>query len=175
MKTYFIFLFSLLLCACQSPSNEEIAHNKVSDYLIKGKKSYEQILFGELDSAFTSVKDTKLYKEYIQKQGAFEGHEILRQQYPDLYSDEESKSNKEQEIYYRAICDSLESIFSPQFTGWQMQHIYKYKNNKDEFVVDNYIIFFDENLQTITKREQVYTNLPITTFNQDPNFYGIKE
>jgi hypothetical protein len=176
MKTYLTILCILFLFSCHKPSNKEISQKKVENYLIinQKKNNYESILFGELDSAYTSVKDTQLYKEYNQRRGAFEAMEIFSKQFPNMYSEEESKSNKEQERYYQAICDSLESIFSPQFIGWQIQHIYKYKNDKGEFVVDNYIFFLNENLQTITRSEQIYTNLPIETFNHDTTFYGIK-
>lgn len=177
MKSYLTILCVLFLFLCHNPNNKEISQKKVEDYLVinQKKNNYESILFGGLDSAFTSVKDSQLYKEYNQRREAFEAMEIFSRQFLNMYSEEESKSNKEQKIYYQAICDSLESIFSPQFIGWQIQHIYKYKNDKDEFVVDNYIFFLDKNLQSVIKSEQVYTNLPITTFNQDTTFYGIKE
>jgi len=174
MKKYLTFLFVLLFCSCHTPSNKEIAQNKVHDYLIKEKNGYESILFGELDSAFTSVKETKLYKEYNQRRGAFEAMEIFSQQFPNMYSVEEIKLNKEQELYFQAICDSLESIFAPEFIGWKIQHIYKYKNDKKGPVVDNNIFFLDENVQNVIKDEQIYTNLPFETYTQDTSFYGIK-
>ncbi len=153
MKSYLTILCVLFLFSCHNSNNKEISQNRVEDYLLinQKKSNYESILFGELDSAYTSVKDTQLYKKYNQRREAFAAMEIFSKQFPNMYSEEESKSNKEQEIYYQVICDSLESIFSPQFIGWQIQHIYKYKNDKDEFVVDNYIFFLDKNLETVTK------------------------
>lgn len=173
MKTYLIFLFSLLLCSCHSPSNKEIAQNKVNDYLIKEKNSYESILFGELDSAFTSVKNTSEYERNNNLSKIYElySHNFLNNiddvNQLDIYSD----SMK----YFNTICDSLELIFNPEFIGWKIQHIYKYKNSKNELVVDNHDYFFDESLQTITNDEQVYTNLPFKTYAQDKDFYGLRK
>ncbi|MDH6309599.1 hypothetical protein M2451_001965 [Dysgonomonas sp. PFB1-18] len=177
MKIYFTILCILCFLSCHNPNNKEIAQNKVEDYIINinKKSNYKPILFGELDSAFTSVKHTKLYKEYNQRRGAFEAMEILSKQYTDIYSEDEVKSNKEQEMHFQAICDSLESAFTPKFIGWKIQHIYKYKNSKSEDVVDNHIFFLDKEKQNVIKDEQVYTNLPYNTYFQDTVFYGIKK
>lgn len=176
MKIYITILCILFFISCHNPTNKEIAQNKVEDYVvdISKKSSYNPILFGELDSAFTSVKDTKLYKEYNQRRGAFEAMEMLSKQYTDMYSEDEVKSNKEQEMYFQAICDSLESAFTRQLIGWKIQHIYKYKNDKNEDIVDSYVFFLDKNLKSVTKNEQIYKSLPFKTYNKDTAFYGIK-
>jgi len=77
--------------------------------------------------------------------------------------------------YFNSICDSLESIFNPEFIGWRIQHLYKYKNIKNELVVDNHDFFLDESLQMITNDEQIYTNLPIKTYTQDSDYYGFRK
>lgn len=176
MKIYIAIFYCLLFFSCHSSNDTEIAQDKVEDYLTRIQKTedYEPILYGELDSSFTSVKETELYKEYDQRRRAFEALEILKRQHPDMFSDEESKSNIEKGKYYQVICDSLESVFAAEFNGWKIQHIYKLRNDKNELVVDNYIFFLDKDLQTVIKKEQVYRNLPFKTYSQNTNFYGIK-
>lgn len=173
---------SIILClltflySCSTPDKDQIAQDKVKDYLrnTQQMETYKSILFGKLDSAYTTVKETSLYKIYDSKRSTFMVMEILSKNHPDMYSEDEVKSNKEQEIYFQAICDSLESIFVPEFTGWKIQHIYQYKNKKDESIVDNFTFYLDNELQRIIKEEQIYRNLPLKTYNQDPIFYGIK-
>lgn len=176
MKLYFITLCIIFFISCHNPSDKEIVQYKVSDYLknIQKKENYKPILFGKLDSAFTSVKETKLYKEYNLRREAFELMEIFSRQYPDMYTEDEVKSNKKQEIYFQAICDSLELVFTPEFIGWKMQHIYKYKNHEGKYVVDNHIFCLDKHKLNVIKDDQVYTNLPCKTYLQDTVFYGIK-
>lgn len=175
MKLYISTLCILFFISCHKPSNREIAQDKIKNYLMNTdkKSNYKPILFGKLDSAFTSVKDTEVYKEYNGRRGAFEAMGIFNEQF-DMYSEEEVKSNKEQEKHFQAICDSLELVFTPEFIGWKIQHIYKYKNDKSELVVDNHIFFLDEKRQSVMKDEQIYTNLPYKTYLQDTVFYGLK-
>lgn len=176
MKLYITILCALFLSSCHNPSNKEILQNKVESYLttIQKKENYKSILFGELDSAFTTVNDTEPYKEYNQRRGAFEAMDILSKHYPNIYLEDKVKTNKEQENYFQAICDSLELAFTTEFIGWKIQHIYKYKNHKEEHVVDNHIFYLDKDMQGVIKDEQVYTNLPYTTYCQDTILYGIK-
>lgn len=174
-NTIILYLLAFL-CSCSTPNNDQIAQDKVIDYLINTqvKDTYKSILFGKLDSAYTSVKETEFYKYYDSKRGAFMMMRVLSKQYPEMYSEDDIKSNEEQEIYFQGICDSLTSVFVPEFTGWKIQHIYQYKNKKDESVVDNFIFYLDKELQRVIKEEQIYRNLPLKTYNQDTVFYGIK-
>lgn len=176
MKIYFILLCALLFSSCYNSNNKEIPQDIVSHYLkdIHKKENYKPILFGKLDSVFAVVDDTKLYEEYHRKRDAFEAMGILSKQFPDLYSEDELKANKEQEEYFHAKCDSLESVFTYEFTGWKIQHIYEYKNSKGENVVDNHIFFLDKEIHMVIKDEQIYTNLLYKTYIQDTLFYGIK-
>ncbi|MFV0468265.1 MAG: hypothetical protein ACK5MK_04965 [Dysgonomonas sp.] len=176
MKIYITFLCAFLFFSCYAQSNEEIVQDKVIEYLkgIQKKENYKPILYGKLDSAFTVVQDTKLYKEYNQRRGAFEAMEILSKQFSSVYSKDEVKSNKVQEVYFQAMCDSLELTFTPEFIGWKIQHIYEYKNYKGENVVDNHIFYLDKDRQNVIKEEQIYTNLPYKTYSQNTVFYGIK-
>lgn len=176
MKSVLVLLLLVLIYSCSIPDKNQIAQNRIMKHLenIQKKDNYSPILFGKLDSAFTSVKDTKLYKEYNQRRGAFEAMGIFSKQFSGMYSEEEVKSNKEQEIHFEAICDSLESAFMPEFIGWKIQHIYKYKNEKSESVVDNFVFYLDNELRNIIKEEQVYKGLQLNSYNQDADFYGIK-
>lgn len=174
-KLLFLLCLLVFVSSCSISDREQKAEDKIVDYLknMRKKDNYEPILFGKLDSAYTSVKDTEIYKEYNMQRGAFEAMEILRKQYPDLYSEEEIKINMEQEKYFKAICDSLELVFTPEFIGWKIQHIYRLKNKEGDLVVNNYIFYLDKNLTMITKEEQIYRNLPLKTYNQNVDFYGI--
>lgn len=176
MRLYITILSALFLLSCHNRSYKDFLENKIGDYLIniQKKNNYESILLGKLDSAFTVVNETKPYQEYKQRKHAFEAMEILSKQFPNIYSEDEAKANKEQENYFQAICDSLELAFVPEFIGWKIQHIYAYRNYKKEHVVDNHILYLDKDMQDVIKDEQIYTNLPYATYYQDTVFYGIK-
>lgn len=173
MKIYLIFLFILLLCSCHNPSNKEIAQKKINDYLIKEKKGYKSILFGELDSVFTSVKNTPEYERNNNLSKIYElySHNFLN----DIDDVNQLGIYSDSMKYFNSICDSLELIFNSEFIGWKIQHLYKYKNDKNELAVDNHDFFLDESLQTITKDEQVYTNLPFKTYIRNRDFYGLRK
>lgn len=67
MKIYIAIFYCLLFFSCHSSNDTEIAQDKVEDYLTRIQKTedYEPILYGELDSSFTSVKETELLKNTI--------------------------------------------------------------------------------------------------------------
>ena len=171
LKIFILMVCSLVFLSCNNPVTEDIAQNKVKKYLESKFKNdkYKPILFGELDSAFTTVKKTSEYQRYSNIVGMNEvlaywaGEDIDKSMY---YADSAK--------FYKAICDSLKLMFKPDFTGWKIQHIYQTQNDKNEIVVNNFIFYFDENLRKIKECEQVYRNLPFATYTRDTEFYGIK-
>lgn len=175
MKGHLIIFSCLILLSCQTTSPNQEIEDKVEKYIKsihRDNSSYKPITFSEVDSAFTSVKNTSEYKRRSASAGGFEALAYIC-----LMEEDDSTKFKlymDTSRYYNSICDSLKSIFNPDFIGWKIQHIYQTKNQKNESVVNNFIFYFDKELQQIVNTEQVYKELPLKTYNQDTIFYRIK-
>ena len=152
-------------------------------------RGYRKILFGAVAPSFTSAEQTA---EYIKMNGLANIYEFLKQQeiqYSWKYSPTsqnpdaqmESKYLQKAELYndsikyFMNICNTLKRKFDPEFIGWKIPHIYRTQNDQNEDVVNHYIFYFDEEFKSVVKKEQVYRNLPLKTYRQDPEFYGIQE
>lgn len=172
MNKYLIALILLLLVSCKESTREEIAHSKIKDYLAtKGVNDYESMMLGQLDSAFTSVINTdEYYKVYVQH-GICEAIEFLSRNHPEMYSAEELQANADEKQVFKTVLDSLQEKFVPVFNGWKIHHIYQTTDEKKGKVVNNYLFCFDKNLDSVSFAIYTYKDLPLKTYNLDPEFY----
>jgi hypothetical protein len=171
MKKISYFTGVLFLIACQ-PTQEEIAQKIINDYCTEQSKidGYKPIIFSSLDSAFTSFENTSVYKRYSNLKKISEFIKYSDEQYDNLMQEIWYKDSIP---YYEHLCDSLKSIFIPEFIGWKMEHIYKSVNDKDEEFANHFIFYFDKDLTRMVDTELIYKELWLQTYEQAPVFYGI--
>jgi hypothetical protein len=162
----------MFLISC-NPTQEKIAQKIIKTYCIEQSNinGYNPIIFSSLDSAFTSFENTLEYKRYSNLKGISDFIEHSDGQYDDL---KQEQWYQDSILYYENLCDSLKSIFVPDFIGWKMGHIYKSKNDKGDELVNYFVFYFDKDLMKVSNTKQIYQKLPMQSYEQDPVFHGIK-
>lgn len=173
MYKYLVIFVLLFIVSCKEQSKEEVAQNKIKHYLeeVKGLNGYKPMMFGKLDSAFTSVKEVEEYQRLQVRYSACQMDEILNMNNPGMYSPEEMQANADMKERFKAALDSLEEKFIPEFDGWKMQHIYQTTDEEIGEVVNNYLFYFDQNLDDISLDIYTYRDLPLETYQLEPEFY----
>lgn len=171
MKNYMyaILILSFLCVSCKKETKRDVAQRLIKDKIVRENiAGYELIQFGALDSAFTSVKETRdyqislmYYAFYMNQRNQYHGTDDMKSK---LYSD----SAATQKVY----SDSLELAFVPQWIGWRMGHIYKSNNYNKGIVVNNDDYYFDADVSQIVNKKMVYKDLLLKTFEQDKELYG---
>jgi len=130
-------------------------------------KSYEPVVFGKLDTAYSKVEDNPELKDLqevfdkansdgeseLEEAKIYAGSYYTRDEAE--YHSRLAKFDLAKMIGAQARMDSLKKTFVPIVTGWKMEHSYRAKSLGGNFGIHHYMYYFDPGLSTILKYEDV--------------------
>lgn len=145
---------------------------KQAEYIVKKQlevslhdfSSYESVLFGSLDSTFSQVEDLEEYNTSFSKakdlkeKGLEKGKDAERYGEFGLYEEQaryarEAACLLDSAMYHIKKCQELDSLFTPEFVGWQITHTFRAKNASGNKIINHRIFYFDKDLTKIIKDE----------------------
>lgn len=166
-KALFLMIVLGALIGCSSP--EKSAQKLIVKHLketLNDWKSYESVSFGVLDSAYTSVLENdhfivahhrcdsllKSAKEYTEKMiSASNQWEIVS--YKNRVESDLSMAKN-----YSNLAHHIDSMFVPEFKGWEMIHAYRANNSLGAKIIVKEKYIFDPEITKIIKTEKVDRN-----------------
>lgn len=167
-----VLIVGLLSASCNKASDRELAQQMIEDRIATEHiEQYEAVQFGELDSAFTTIKETREYQLAIATHALYVN---LKFEYHGV-DNEKSQLYADSAAILKAYSDSIENAFVPQWIGWKMNHIYRSMHKTKGQVVNSYDYYFDKDVSRIVNVEMVYRDLLLKTFEQNKEFYGLKK
>lgn len=130
-------------------------------------KSYEPVVFGKLDTAYSKVEDNPELKDLqeafdkanrdgeseLEEAKIYAGSYYTRDEAE--YHNRLAKIDLVRMIGVQTRMDSLKRTFVPIVTGWKMEHSYRAKSLGGNFGIHHYMYYFDPGLSTILKYEDV--------------------
>lgn len=145
---------------------------KQAEYLIKKQlevslhdfSSYESVQFGSLDSTFSQVEDLEEFQEAVllakelKKQGLDKVDDAKRYGEYGLYREQAQYAREaayllDSAMFYIKKCLEMDSLFRPEFIGWQITHSFRANNASGNKIINHRIFYFDKDLTTIVKDE----------------------
>lgn len=169
---YLLLIVGLLFASCNIMTNRELAQQMIEDRIATEHiEEYETVQFGHLDSALTSIKETRDYQIAIFTHALYVN---LKFEYHGVDA-EKSQLYADSAAIFKVYSDSIEKAFEPQWIGWKMNHTYRSVSENKGDVVNSYDYCFDKGLNRIVNVDMVYRDLLLKTFEQDKEFYGVKK
>lgn len=171
MKNYLLAklaIISLILTTYSCKQNPQ----KQAEGLIKKQletslhdiDSYESVEFGTLDSAFSQVENLEEYKEVVFWEEKYKHKCTVALNNAETYEeiglyDTQSRYIKEAETLldslkkYERRHFELDSLFTPKFIGWRLEHTFRANNPEGHKVISHRVYYFDKDLTKIVRDE----------------------
>ncbi|GAD04515.1 hypothetical protein HQ45_06790 [Porphyromonas crevioricanis] len=126
--------------------------------------SYESVQFGTLDSTFSQVKDLEEFQtslslaEKLKEKGFEKGEDAKLYSKFGLYQEQARYATEamlllDSAMFHIRRCEELDSLFTPEFIGWQITHSFRAKNASGNKIIAHRIFYFDKDLTRIVKDE----------------------
>lgn len=126
--------------------------------------SYENVQFGTLDSTFSQVEDFKEYQtsfslaKELNEKGIEKIEDAKRYSEFGLYQEQgryarEGKQLLDSAMYHIKKCEELDSLFTPEFIGWQITHSFRANNASGNKIIVHRTFYFDKDLTRIVRDE----------------------
>jgi hypothetical protein len=150
-KFILLFVITISLISCTKEHN---AKTLIKDYLksrITDFDSYRSVKFSELDSSWTTYGNTeeaKLLEDSMSNvrfkliDTLISDNEILRKQKADYFRQ-------------KAKYDKGDNEFVPEFSGWNLRHDFRVKNDIGQDEMKEIIFFFNWQITEITDTWEV--------------------
>lgn len=175
-NSFYIFLLFVLL-GCNNPKKQ--SETLIKQYLkehLNDFSSYEPVKFDKLDSAFTSVMETKDWEVYDKKYLEFEEkaekvnekvqsivdnmgfHSLYTYQEDKLkleYLKEKGSQYTDSMRFYNGKMQLLYDNFRKEFKGWSLNHTYRANNALGNKVIVNTIFIFDKDVKKIIEVKNI--------------------
>lgn len=150
-KTLIAAVLSFTLLSCQS--NEQKAKDLIEKHLsetLHDYDSYQSVKWGELDSAFTvalfSVPEMSVIDDKIRYwEGQLDTSIIGVSEDGEVYD----ISPEDSVAFYKSKYDSIESIFTPEHIGWEIDHTYRAKNLNGAYRLTTTRYYFNLELDSV--------------------------
>lgn len=134
---------------------KKMLENSLHDF-----SSYESVQFGTLDSTFSRVEDLEEYKNAWVSGHALKDVALKKKKDAELYreyglyekelqSSLEARQLIDSSLYYLRKCVELDSLFIPEFIGWQISHSFRANNKSGNKEISHRRFYFDKDLTKI--------------------------
>lgn len=166
MIRFSFLLFIALLFSCSS--KEDRAKKACKKYLnetLHDIKSYEEVSWGEIDSAFTTAENSAqviaLEKDFDVLENDIKERIDSMKLYGDAWKaigeykwrlDHVSQKTEELQKISNKI-DSIAANWKPEFIGFKIKHTFRSKTLSGNFRIAHYTFFLNPELTTVIKQE----------------------
>lgn len=151
-------------CKKNPQKQAELLVKKRLEVSLHDFSSYESVQFGHLDSTFSRVDELEEYQaslslaKELKDKGLDKGEDAERYGRYGLYREQARYAREaayllDSAMYHIRKCKELDSLFTPEFVGWQITHSFRANNASGNKIINHRIFYFDKDLTTIVKDE----------------------
>jgi hypothetical protein len=158
-------IFIICFCSCSKEYKAKRLIKKELNMTLNDRKSYEPVLFGNLDSLFSSYKNDTNYINNEDLNIYINGmsEEAKNRHNANKYDPDYTRAGGEwqtdftifvaclfyKDYIYQQIRDSIERKFKPQFVGYKMSHKFRAKNMYGASILNEKEYFFNKTISSI--------------------------